>query len=212
MYLRAGAIVLVVAASVLAWNDLRNQWKQQYVVLLDVPIAMSGVTTHRLSTKLPISYDIAVRFRANGDDPRILCAIGYFPEGYPEVDRHQCAGRPPALNTSWLLRDAQRIVDTGHIEGKAQKFSFGGGEVEAGIGYFTGRPGRAQDLSVTFGRDLRFLSFAHPRLVVQADWLSAYSALGVAWTEGAVVLAGLGIVLILISGIREGVRRSRRPR
>jgi hypothetical protein len=209
VYLRAGAIVLAIAATVVAWNVLHNQWKQQYVVLLDVPVRMSGVTTQRLYTKVPMSYDIAIKFRVNGDDPRIMCRIGYLPARYPDIDHHQCARYPAAFFSSWLLRDARRIVERGHTGGKAEKFSFAGGEVEASLGYFTGHPGRPQDLSLTFQRDLRSLSFAGPRLVVQASWLSADRELGVAWIEGAVVLAGFGIILVLIEGIRSAVRRAR---
>ena len=213
MYLRAGAIVLVIAATVLAWNVLRNQWKQQYVVLLDVPVRMSGVSTYRLSTKLPMSYDIAITFRVNGDDPRIMCRIGYLPAGYPEIDHHECARYPAAFFTSWLLRDdAGATVESGHTGGKAQKFSFAGGEVEASIGSFTGHPGRQQDLRLTFHRDLRFLSVARPRLVVQASWLSADGEFGVVWTEGALVLAAFGVILVVIEGIRSAVRHARHAR
>lgn len=62
---------------------------------------------------------------------------------------------------------------------------------------------------MTFRRDARFLRFAHPRLVVEADWMSADREFGVVWTEGAIVLSGIGLFLVLVAGIR-GTRRAYR--
>lgn len=210
MYLRAGAIVLTVAVCILAWNQLRNSWKNQYVVLLDAPVEMLGVTRHRISTPLAMDYDIVIRFRVNDDDRRIMCAIGYPEDGYPgQSNEHLCAGRPTVLYTSWLLREAQRVVAQGRTDGRADRYSAGGGAVEAQLGDFVGHAGRPQDLSVTFGRDARFLSFAHPRLVVQAYWMSIDREFGVVYSEGAIVLAGIGVLLMLAGVLRGAARRFR---
>ena len=213
MYLRVGAIALAVAASVLARNGLRNGWKNQYIVLLDVPIQMSGVTKHRLSTGLAMNYDIAIRFHVNGHDPRVMCSIGYPLGGYSDqINKHLCARHSAVLYTSWLLREAKRVVAKGQTEGEAQEFSLFDDSVEAALGHFMSHAGRRQVLSVTFRRDARFLSFAHPRLVVQGYWMSIDREFGVVWTEGAIVLAGIGILLVLIGSIRGAVRRFRRSR
>lgn len=211
MYARAGAVVLVVAASVLAWNELRNGWKDQYVVALDVPVQMSGVTTRRLTTGLTTQYDIAIKLRVDGEDPRVMCRIGYPMGVYGADDKHRCTRFPAVLYSRWAVRDAQRVMGEGHTEGKAQKFTTGGdAAVEAELGHFAGHAGRRQDLTVAFRRDARLLNFAHPRLVVQADWMSLDREFGTVWTLGALVLAGAGSFLVLIGAIREGIRRSRR--
>lgn len=213
MYLRVGAIVVAVAACVLAWNQLRNGWKDQYIVLLDAPVQMSGATKHRIFTGLTIPYTVAVRFHVDGDDPRVLCSIGYRLGGYPEqIDKHLCARYPAVLYTRWLLREAQRVVANGQTEGKAQSFSMANNIVDAELGDFVSHAGQAQDLSVTFGRDERFLRFTHPRLMVKANWMTVDREFGVVWSEGAIVVAVIGVFLVVIGSIREAAQRIRRSR
>jgi hypothetical protein len=210
--LRAGAMVLTLAACILVWNELANGWKSRYVDLLDVPVQLSGVSNHRLFTKLSMPYDVAIRFRANGDDPRVLCAIGYLPAGYSAHDKDRCANRPAVLSTRWLIRDGQRIVAEGQTPGEGSEFSLDDGFIDVNLGHFASHAGRPEDLRVTFRRDARSLSFTRPRLVVHGYWLAVQGELGAVWVGLAIVLTGIGLCLVLIGGIRGAVRRLRRSR
>ena len=192
-------LIIVAAASWSGWKLWSNTRKW---VPANVPISLakgSRTETGEFAVNLSGPYEIAIEAEREPGVPlnELACSIGAGPV-WPEKT---CP--PSSLRASWSVTNNGKLIATGSSD-EAR----GGGTTVASairsIGYFQGQSGQRYQLTVVIA-DASSLAVTNPRLKVSVGGtLYEFNlVLDRFLTGGALGIAGLGGLLLLISLIRD---------
>jgi hypothetical protein len=182
--------------------------KTRIIRPVEMPVSMSP--GHIRSPEFTVNLDAVYLIEIAADKNRIPADTLHCLLGYKLLDS-DCANTPSVVWASWVLSNNRQIVVRGSSDGP------GGGAVTEdtiarAIGTFDGEAGRRYVLDVDTIDDGSELAQGNPRLRVEAF---LYPVGKMAWGPAVLIITVLlefiGIVLLVMSGIKRWRLRTTKP-